>query len=206
MHYHIHKELQDAAIWTWPSSKGQKGQTKVNIDFDIGNICVKLWNDIGNFCRVIMFTRQLDIELVWKFKRVTQRSRIWKVSHFNIKITWKNIFSQKSFLLISSWKMWSHKSMAVIKLVKGTFPYQVIDNSISKYQDSSRLPLPPSRSYVITLASTKTHEGCPPFPVIGNTISQYQDSWTVSPFPVIGNIISQYQDSWWRFPLPGHRQ
>ncbi len=51
MHYHIQKELQDAAIWTWPSSKGQ---TKVNIelvwDFDVENIFVKLPNDIGNAC------------------------------------------------------------------------------------------------------------------------------------------------------------
>ncbi len=75
MHYHIHKELQDAAIWTWPSSKGQ---TKVNIDlvrdFDVENISVKLRNDTGNPWRVIVFTRQLDRVLVWKFKKVTQRS------------------------------------------------------------------------------------------------------------------------------------
>ncbi len=74
-HYHIHNELQDAAIWTWPSSKGQ---TKVNIKlvwhFDVENIFVKLRNDTGNSCRVIVFTRQLDLELVWKFKNVTQRS------------------------------------------------------------------------------------------------------------------------------------
>ncbi len=54
MHYHIHKELQDAAIWTWPNSKDQKGQTKVNIklvqDFDVENIYVKLPNDTGNSC------------------------------------------------------------------------------------------------------------------------------------------------------------
>ncbi len=30
-HYHIHKELQHTAIWPWPSSKDQKGQTKINI-------------------------------------------------------------------------------------------------------------------------------------------------------------------------------
>ncbi len=78
MHYCIHKKLQDAAIWTWPISKGQKGQTKVNIelikDFDVENISVKLQNDIGNSCRVIVFTRQLDLELVWKFEKVKQRS------------------------------------------------------------------------------------------------------------------------------------
>ncbi len=78
MHYHIHKELQDAAILTWPSSKGQKCQTKVNIelvrDFGVENISVKLQNDTGNSCRVIVFTRQLDLELVWKFKKVTQMS------------------------------------------------------------------------------------------------------------------------------------
>ncbi len=53
MHYHIHKKLQDAAIWTWSISKGQKGQTKVNIelvrDFDVENISVKLQNDTDNF-------------------------------------------------------------------------------------------------------------------------------------------------------------
>ncbi len=72
-HYHIHKELQYAAIWTWPSSNGQKGHTKVNIeqvrDFDVENICVKLQKDTGNSCRVIVFARQLDLELVWKVKR-----------------------------------------------------------------------------------------------------------------------------------------
>ncbi len=78
-HYHLHKELQDAAaIWTRCSLKGQKGQPKVIIklvrDFDVENISVKLWNDTGNCCRVIVFTRQLDLELVWKFKKVTQRS------------------------------------------------------------------------------------------------------------------------------------
>ncbi len=62
MHYNIHKELEDAAIWTWPISKGQ---TKVNIelvwDFDVENISVKLQNDTGNSCRVIVFTRQLPL-------------------------------------------------------------------------------------------------------------------------------------------------
>ncbi len=65
MHYTIHKELEDAAIGISPSSKGQ---TKVNIelvrDFDVWNISVKLGNDTSNSCRVIVFTRQLDLELV----------------------------------------------------------------------------------------------------------------------------------------------
>ncbi len=78
MLYHIHKKLQDAAIWTWPISKGQEGQTMVKIelvrDFDVVNISVKLQNDTGSSCRVIVFIRQLDLELVWKFKQVTQRS------------------------------------------------------------------------------------------------------------------------------------
>ncbi len=77
MHYHIHKELQDATIWTWPSSKGQ---TKVNFelvrDFEVKNIFVKLPNDTGNSCRVIVFTWQLDLEIVWKFKKITQRSML----------------------------------------------------------------------------------------------------------------------------------
>ncbi len=72
MLYHIQKKLQDAAIWTWPISKGQ---TLVNIklvwDFDVENISEKFQNDTGNSCRVIVFTRQLDRELVWNFKNVT---------------------------------------------------------------------------------------------------------------------------------------
>ncbi len=48
--------------------KGQKVQTKVNIelvrDFDVENIFVKLPNDTGNSCRVIVFTRQLDLETI----------------------------------------------------------------------------------------------------------------------------------------------
>ncbi len=78
MLYHIYKKLQDAAIWIWPISKGKKGQTKVNIElvwnFNVKNISVKLENDTGNSCRVVVFTRQFDLELVWKFKKVTQRS------------------------------------------------------------------------------------------------------------------------------------
>ncbi len=70
IHYHVHKKLQDVVISTWPISKGQ---TKVNIvlvcDFDVDNISVKLQNDTSNSCRVIVFTRQFDLELVWKFKR-----------------------------------------------------------------------------------------------------------------------------------------
>ncbi len=91
MLYHIHKKLQDAAIWTWPISKGQKDQTKVNIelvrDFDVENI-LKLRNDP---CRVIVFTRQLALELVWKFKKVTQRSmsnssRDFYVENIHVKL------------------------------------------------------------------------------------------------------------------------
>ncbi len=41
---------------------------KVNVelirDFDEENIFVKLPDDTGNSCRVIVFTRQLDLEIV----------------------------------------------------------------------------------------------------------------------------------------------
>ncbi len=61
MSYHIQKELSLATIWRWPSLKGQKGQTKVNIellrDFDVDNNPVKLGHDTGNSCWVIAFTR-----------------------------------------------------------------------------------------------------------------------------------------------------
>ncbi len=53
---------------------------KINIKliraFDMENIPGKLWNDTGNSCWVIAFTRQIDLELVWKFKKVTQRSML----------------------------------------------------------------------------------------------------------------------------------
>ncbi len=94
-HYYIHKELQDAANWTWYSSKGQKGQPKVNIklvrDFDVENISVKLWNDTG---RVIVFTRQLDRELVWKFKKVTQRS----TSNSSVILMWRILLSSYNLI------------------------------------------------------------------------------------------------------------
>ncbi len=48
-----------------------KGQIKVNIkpvqDFDVENIPVKL-HDACNSWRIIAFKRQLDLQLVWKFK------------------------------------------------------------------------------------------------------------------------------------------
>ncbi len=60
-----HKGLQDAAIWTCPSSKGQ---TKVNIelvrDFDVENISVKLQHDACNCWGINMFTKQPDREQV----------------------------------------------------------------------------------------------------------------------------------------------
>ncbi len=42
----------------------QKVNIKLVRDFDVDNISVKLQNDTGNSCRVIVFTRQLDLELV----------------------------------------------------------------------------------------------------------------------------------------------
>ncbi len=51
-HHKILKKLQDAAIWTWPSSKGQKGQTKVNIQ------CPRFW--CGEHpCKVTTWCMQL---------------------------------------------------------------------------------------------------------------------------------------------------
>ncbi len=73
--YKIQKVLSSTTMWPWPSLKGQ---TKVNIKliwaFDEEIIPVKFRNDTSNSCRVITFTRQLDRELVWTFKKITQRS------------------------------------------------------------------------------------------------------------------------------------
>ncbi len=50
--YYIHKVLPHAAIWPWPSFKGHKGQTKVNIKFfwgfDMENIPGTLQHDAYN--------------------------------------------------------------------------------------------------------------------------------------------------------------
>ncbi len=77
---HVFKGLQHIAIWWWPSSKVQKGQTKVNIkrvcNFDVDNILVNLKHNACNFWVVIVFASQLDLDLVWKFEKVIQRSMV----------------------------------------------------------------------------------------------------------------------------------
>ncbi len=107
MHYHIHKELQDVAIWTWPSSKGQ---TKVNIklvrDFDVENISVKLRNDTGNSCRIIVFTRHLDLERVLKFKK----------SHKGQCRTRPRLLCREHLYKVSTWYRQSAKSYRIHKL------------------------------------------------------------------------------------------
>ncbi len=85
-------KLQHDAVkfWAqWSSSKSQKGWTKVNIkfipDFDVENISVELQHDGCNSWGVIVFTRQPDLEQVWKFKKVTQRS----ISNLSDMLMWR---------------------------------------------------------------------------------------------------------------------
>ncbi len=89
------RSSQMLPAWTWCSSKGQ---TKVNIklvrDFDVENIFVKLWNDTGNSCRVIVFTRQLGLELIRKFKKVTQRS----TSNSSVILMWRILLSSYNLI------------------------------------------------------------------------------------------------------------
>ncbi len=101
------KELQDAAIWTWCSSKGQKGQPKVNIKlvkrFWCGEYLCKNYEMILAILAVIIFTRQLDLELVWKFKKVTQRSHrthpwFWCGEYYFQVTTWYRQF-MKSYCI-----------------------------------------------------------------------------------------------------------
>ncbi len=54
--------------------KVKKVNIKIVQDFDVENISVKLRNNTASSCRVIVFTRQLDLELVQKVKNVIQRS------------------------------------------------------------------------------------------------------------------------------------
>ncbi len=66
--YHVQQ-----ATWPWASLKVQK-VTKVSIEllqeFYMKNILVKLQHNAGKFWGGIKFTRQLDLELYWKFKKI----------------------------------------------------------------------------------------------------------------------------------------
>ncbi len=52
--YHIHKELQEAAIWTWPSSKGQKSQHRTRPRYWCGEYLCKItkwcWQFLQSYC------------------------------------------------------------------------------------------------------------------------------------------------------------
>ncbi len=69
------------AAWYWASLKVQIGHTKVNVErhLDIGveNISVKL--HVYVIHEIIVLTRPFHLELVWKFKKVIQRS-MYKVT------------------------------------------------------------------------------------------------------------------------------
>ncbi len=68
----------------------------------------------GNSCRVIVFTRQLDLELVWKFKKFTKINikLIWDfdVENTAIKLQldtgnlWRVITFTRSSLILPAWK------------------------------------------------------------------------------------------------------
>ncbi len=106
-----HKKLQDAAIWTLPISKGYKGQIKVNIelvhDFDVENNSIKLRNDTGNSCRVIVFTRQFDLELAKVQKGHTK---------VNIKLVW-DFYVENIRYKVRTWYRQSTKSYRVHKVL-----------------------------------------------------------------------------------------
>ncbi len=96
------------------SKRSDKGQHQ-NRDFDVENIYVKLQNDTGNCCRVIVFIMHLDLEIVWKFKKVTQRSmlntyEIFYVQNIHVKLQHdtgnlrKVIAFTRSFQMLPAWK------------------------------------------------------------------------------------------------------
>ncbi len=79
------------ATWPWASLTVQKNHTKINIKLvryvDMENIPMKLQHHTGNTWGVIAFTWQLDHELDWKFKKVTQRS----TSNLSKILMWKTL-------------------------------------------------------------------------------------------------------------------
>ncbi len=82
--YCVHK-----ATWPWASLKVQKGDAKVNMVIvwyvDVKNIPIKLQHHTSNTWEVT--TRQLDLELVWKFKKATQRS----TSNWSEILMWRTL-------------------------------------------------------------------------------------------------------------------
>ncbi len=91
--YRVHK-----ATWPWASFKVKKEHTNVNIelvqDVDVENIPITLQHHTSNTRGVIIFTKQFDFEVVWKLKKVTQRS----TSNSSEMLMWRTLL--KSYNLI----------------------------------------------------------------------------------------------------------
>ncbi len=81
-HYHIHKELKDAAIWTWPISKGHKGQHRTRPKFWCGEYLCKITKRYRQFLQSYRVHKaawpwaclkvqkghtKVNVELVWDF-------------------------------------------------------------------------------------------------------------------------------------------
>ncbi len=63
-------------------------------DFDVENISIKLQHDACNCWGVNMFTRQPDLKQVWKFKKVTQRSK----SKLSKILRWRKLLSRYNLI------------------------------------------------------------------------------------------------------------
>ncbi len=117
-------------------------------DFNVENNPVKLQHDAFNSWWVITFTRQLDLQLVWKFKKVTQRSMLthprfgcgqqpykvtaWYTQFMKSYHVHKVLDAQRSILNSSDMLMWRtpHKVTASCKqylrsycIHKGAWPW-----------------------------------------------------------------------------------
>ncbi len=112
--YCVHK-----ATWPCTSLKVPKGHTKVNIKLiwyvDVENIPIKLQHHTSNTWGVIMFTRQLDLELVLKVQKCHTKINIKPIRDFDVENTtiklqldtgnlWRVIGFTMSFRALPAWK------------------------------------------------------------------------------------------------------
>ncbi len=107
-------------------SEVQKSQIKVNVklfqSFDAENIPVKLQHNTCNFWGIIAFTGKLDLELVWKSKKVTQRSSFffninWLHTKINFILLWDCGCREYPYK-VTPWCMQFLKSHCVPKTIR----------------------------------------------------------------------------------------
>ncbi len=142
MHYHIHKELQDAAIWTWPSPKGpDKGQHRTRPRFQCGEYLCKItkryWQFLQSYrvykaawlwdsLKVKKGHTKVNVELVRDFY-VENNNVMLQHDTCNLR---KVIAFTRSSQMLLAWKFikvtqWSRSNMVEILTSRTSLPVQL---------------------------------------------------------------------------------